>query len=543
MEEPSRQTRSSEDSSLKNYRLIRNIGHGAFGKVKVAKHRLTGIKVAIKILNRKKMREKCMEEKVSREIKIGKLLKHPHIIRLYETIESMTNVYVVMEYAEHGDLFDYIVQNRRIREDEARKFFQQVAIPVSCIYLCMHQPFYLLYRNVLLPLNKLLIYLLGSFWKQIISGLEHCHKYRVVHRDLKPENLLLDSNGNVKIIDFGLSNIMHDGYFLKTSCGSTNYAAPEVISGKLYAGPEVDIWSCGVVLYVVLCGALPFDDESIPNLHDKIKSGVYTLPSHLTTEARDLIARMIVVDPLKRITIPEIRQHPWFLENLPNYLAAALPNIKHQTEKVDEEILEHMVALGFNREHLVQSLQKRIHDDATVSYYLLLDNNVSGTSIYRAELNNSAGPSSSAVPSGGFSVSVAKQLIEHQTTQSRSVGRWGLGFQFGLQPHHIMVEVLNALCQLNVCWKKTGHYNIKCMWSRGGQVQDLTKNCQHNGLHLGNEPATIQTNQVSQNTVKFELQLYKTCEENYLLDLLRLTGPQILFFDLCASFLARLPLF
>lgn len=502
MEEPSRRTRSSEDPSLKNYRLIRNIGHGAFGKVKVAKHRLTGIKVAIKILNRKKMREKCMEEKVSREIKIGKLLKHPHIIRLYETIESMTNVYVVMEYAEHGDLFDYIVQNRRIREDEARKFFQQ-----------------------------------------IISGLEHCHKYRVVHRDLKPENLLLDSNGNVKIIDFGLSNIMHDGYFLKTSCGSTNYAAPEVISGKLYAGPEVDIWSCGVVLYVVLCGALPFDDESIPNLHDKIKSGVYTLPSHLTTEARDLIARMIVVDPLKRITIPEIRQHPWFLENLPNYLAAALPNIKHQTEKVDEEILEHMVALGFNREHLVWSLQKRIHDDATVSYYLLLDNNVSGTSIYRAELNNSAGPSSSAVPSGGFSVSVAKPLIEHQTTQSRSVGRWGLGFQFGLQPHHIMVEVLNALCQLNVCWKKTGHYNIKCMWSRGGQVQDLTKNCQHNGLHLGNEPATIQTNQVSQNTVKFELQLYKTCEENYLLDLLRLTGPQILFFDLCASFLARLPLF
>ncbi|XP_010030257.2 SNF1-related protein kinase catalytic subunit alpha KIN10 isoform X1 [Eucalyptus grandis] len=457
MEEPSRRTRSSEDPSLMNYRLIRNIGHGAFGKVKVATHRLTGTKVAIKILNRKKMREKCMEEKVSREIKIGKLLKHPHIIRLYETIESMANVYVVMEYAERGELFDYIVENRRIREDEARKFFQQ-----------------------------------------IISGLEYCHNCRVVHRDLKPENLLLDSNGNVKIIDFGLSNIMRDGCLLKTSCGSTNYAAPEVLSGKLYSGPEVDIWSCGVVLYVVLCGTLPFDDESIPNLYNKIKSGVYTLPSHLTTGSRDLIARMIVVDPLRRLTIPEIRQHPWFLENLPNYLAAALPIIEHQTEKVDEEILERTVALGFNRDHLVQSLQNGIQDDATVSYYLLLDNNVSGTSVYGAELDNNA---------------------------------------FGLQPHQIMVGILNALCQLNVCWKKIRHYNVKSMWSRGGQVQDLTKSCQHDGLRLGNEPATIQTNQVSQNTVKFELELYKTCEENYLLDLLRLTGLQILIIDLCASFL------
>ncbi|XP_056175085.1 SNF1-related protein kinase catalytic subunit alpha KIN10-like [Syzygium oleosum] len=502
MEQPFRRTRSSEDPSLKNYWLIRNIGHGAFGKVKVAKHRLTGIKVAIKILNRHKMREKRMEEKVGREIKIGKLLEHPYIIRLYEIIETMTDVYVVMEYAERGELFDYIVENRRIREDEARKFFQQ-----------------------------------------IISGLEYCHKYRVVHRDLKPENLLLDSNGNVKIADFGLSNIMRDGYFLKTSCGSPNYAAPEVISGKLYAGPEVDVWSCGIILYVLLCGALPFDDESLPNLYNKVKSGVYTFPSHLTSGARDLIERMIVVDPLKRITIPEIRQHPWFLANLPYYLAAALPDITHHTKKVDEEILDRTVTLGFNRNHVVQSLQNRIQDDATVSYYLLLDNYISGNNVYGAELDNSAGLISSAVHSGGFSVSVAQQLIEHQTTQSPSVGRWGLGFQFGLQPHHIMVEVLNALRQLNVCWKKIGHYNIKCMWSQGGQVQDLTKNCQHNGLHLGNEPATIQTNEVSQNTVKFELQLYKTCEENYLLDLQRLTGPQVLFIDLCASFLARLQLF
>ncbi|GJM94972.1 hypothetical protein PR202_ga11660 [Eleusine coracana subsp. coracana] len=137
---------------------------------------------------------------------------------------------------------------------------------------------------------------------QIISGVEYCHRNMVVHRDLKPENLLLDSKWNIKIADFGLSNVMRDGHFLKTSCGSPNYAAPEVISGKLYAGPEVDVWSCGVILYALLCGTLPFDDENIPNLFKKIKGGIYTLPSHLSGAARDLIPRMLVVDPMKRIT-------------------------------------------------------------------------------------------------------------------------------------------------------------------------------------------------------------------------------------------------
>jgi len=171
-----------------------------------------------------------------------------------------------------------------------------------------------------------------------------------------PLQLLLDARHNIKIADFGLSNVMRDGHFLKTSCGSPNYAAPEVISGaphslharpstrsahtvvppwlftsphlsrpslagKLYAGPEVDVWSCGVILYALLCGSLPFDDENIPNLFKKIKGGIYTLPTHLSPGARDLIPRMLLVDPLKRITIPEIRQHPWFTFSLPRYLA------------------------------------------------------------------------------------------------------------------------------------------------------------------------------------------------------------------------------
>lgn len=159
------------------------------------------------------------------------------------------------------------------------------------------------------------------FFQQILSGVEYCHRNMVVHRDLKPENILLDARHHVKIADFGLSNVMKDGHFLKTSCGSPNYAAPEVISGKLYAGPEVDVWSCGVILYALLCGSLPFDDENIPNLFRKIKNGIYSLPHTLSPGARDLIPKMLLVNPMKRITVAEIRQHQWFITHLPRYLA------------------------------------------------------------------------------------------------------------------------------------------------------------------------------------------------------------------------------
>merc|ERR1711871_1503826 len=285
-----------------------------------------------------------MAEKVKREINILKLCTHPHIIRLYEVIDTPSDIFVIMEYVPEAELFDYIVSRGRLPADEARQFFHQ-----------------------------------------IVSGIEYCHHHRVVHRDLKPENLLLDADKNIKIADFGLSNMMCDGDFLRTSCGSPNYAAPEVISGHLYAGPEVDVWSCGVILYALLCGSLPFDDESIPNLFKKIKSGMYSLPTHLSQLARNLIPRMLEVDPMKRITIPEVRRHVWFQHKLPAYLALPPEAIESQERYIDDEIVQKVCALPLReatRENVIDSAHmetkegvhmSRARHDLKVAYELLLD--------------------------------------------------------------------------------------------------------------------------------------------------------------------------
>ncbi|CAH7671030.1 CAMK/CAMKL/AMPK protein kinase [Phakopsora pachyrhizi] len=283
-----REVGGGSSKSIGDFDIVKTLGHGSFGKVKLARHRLTRLNVAMKFLSKKKILTQEMRDRVKREIEYLSFLRHPHIIKLYDVIQDNTDIVMVIEYLK-GELFDYIVQVGRMPEQDARRFFQQ-----------------------------------------IICAVEYCHFHNIVHRDLKPENLLLDHNLNVKIADFGLSNIMRDGDFLKTSCGSPNYAAPEVISGKLYAGPEIDIWSCGVILFVMLCGRLPFDDDHIPMLFKKINSGLYSLPPHLSTGSRHLLSRMLVVDVNKRITIPEIRKLEWFNQDLPDYIkqpSSQVPNL------------------------------------------------------------------------------------------------------------------------------------------------------------------------------------------------------------------------
>jgi 5'-AMP-activated protein kinase catalytic alpha subunit len=281
-----------------NYEIAKTIGKGSFGKVKKATFIPTGDTVAVKIINRQMLTNSTgMDAKIAREIKILKLFSHQNICRLYDVITTPTDILVVMEHIRGKELYDVIVERGKLSESDARYIFQQ-----------------------------------------IVCAIEYWHHYRVVHRDLKPENILLEPDLTVKVIDFGLANLMKDGVFLRTSCGSPNYAAPEVISGRLYVGPEIDVWSSGVILYALLCGCLPFDEETIPQLFKKIKAGEFRIPSHVSPEARDLIKRMLTVDPLERITIPQLRDHPWFAASLPRFLQFR-PSLFDNAHTVDRGLI------------------------------------------------------------------------------------------------------------------------------------------------------------------------------------------------------------
>lgn len=167
-----------------------------------------------------------------------------------------------MEYARGGELFEFIVNRKRVREKEAAKFLQQ-----------------------------------------ILSGVEYLHKLGICHRDLKPENLLMDDYNNIKIVDFGLSNMYVEGQCLKTACGSPCYAAPEMVAGKMYKGLPADVWSCGVILYAMVCGYLPFEDPKTNVLYKKILNCDYTIPEFVSADCRDLITRVLNTDPEKRLTL------------------------------------------------------------------------------------------------------------------------------------------------------------------------------------------------------------------------------------------------
>ncbi|QLG74908.1 hypothetical protein HG535_0H02350 [Zygotorulaspora mrakii] len=342
----------TDGSRIGNYQIVKTLGEGSFGKVKLAYHVTTGQKVALKIINKKVLAKSDMQGRIEREISYLRLLRHPHIIKLYGVIKSKDEIIMVIEYAGN-ELFDYIVQRDKMSEKEARRFFQQ-----------------------------------------IISAVEYCHRHKIVHRDLKPENLLLDEHLNVKIADFGLSNIMTDGNFLKTSCGSPNYAAPEVISGKLYAGPEVDVWSSGVILYVMLCRRLPFDDESIPVLFKNISNGVYTLPKFLSSGAANLIKKMLIVNPLNRISIHGIMEDEWFKVDLPDYLLP--PDFKKsidqeqdqvatthalKKEEIDDDLVNALSkTMGYERDEIYEALESS-KDNSTLNEirdaYLLIKENKS----------------------------------------------------------------------------------------------------------------------------------------------------------------------
>ncbi|CAK9303408.1 unnamed protein product [Gordionus sp. m RMFG-2023] len=282
--------------------LERTIGKGNFAVVKLGIHCVTKIKVAIKIIDKSRLDPDNLS-KIYREIQILKILRHPHIIRLYQVMETEKMIYLVMEYASGGEIFDHLVAHGRMSEKEARKKF-----------------------------------------RQIIVAVHYCHLHNIVHRDLKAENLLLDAGLNVKIADFGFSNFFLRDKLLTTWCGSPPYAAPELFLGREYFGPHVDIWSLGVLLYVLICGALPFDSSNLQTLRNRVLSGKIRIPFYMSTECEGLIKSMLVLDPHKRISLAKLVEHPW-LKGYPLKNGTACP-----VENQDYGMFRYLISENFDRE-------------------------------------------------------------------------------------------------------------------------------------------------------------------------------------------------
>ncbi|XP_051895952.1 serine/threonine-protein kinase SIK3 homolog isoform X2 [Pristis pectinata] len=319
------------------YEIERTIGKGNFAVVKLATHIVTKAKVAIKIVDKTQLEEENLK-KIFREVQIMKMLRHPHIIRLYQVMETERMIYLVTEYASGGEIFDHLVAHGRMAEKEARKKF-----------------------------------------KQIVAAVHFCHCRNIVHRDLKAENLLLDANLNIKIADFGFSNIFTPGQLLKTWCGSPPYAAPELFEGKEYDGPKVDIWSLGVVLYVLVCGALPFDGNTLQNLRARVLSGKFRIPFFMSTECEHLIRHMLVLDPSKRLSVEQICKHKWMKIGDPDpefdrlITESKQVKVEIKTEPLNEQVLMYMTELGLERERTLQSLKADAYDPFSAIYSLLCD--------------------------------------------------------------------------------------------------------------------------------------------------------------------------
>ncbi|XP_023188101.1 serine/threonine-protein kinase BRSK2-like isoform X5 [Xiphophorus maculatus] len=321
------------------YRLEKTLGKGQTGLVKLGLHCVTGQKVAIKIVNREKLSESVLM-KVEREIAILKLIEHPHVLKLHDVYENKKYLYLVLEHVSGGELFDYLVKKGRLTPKEARKFF-----------------------------------------RQIISALDFCHSHSICHRDLKPENLLLDEKNNIRIADFGMASLQVGDSLLETSCGSPHYACPEVIRGEKYDGRKADAWSCGVILFALLVGALPFDDDNLRNLLEKVKLGVFHMPHFIPPDCQNLLRGMIEVDAAKRLTLEQIQKHTWYLagKNEPEPEQPVPRKVSIRTlgapEEIDPDVLESMHSLGCfrDKDKLTKDLLSEDDNQEKMIYFLLLD--------------------------------------------------------------------------------------------------------------------------------------------------------------------------
>nr|XP_025725052.1 MAP/microtubule affinity-regulating kinase 3 isoform X3 [Callorhinus ursinus] len=338
---------ADEQPHIGNYRLLKTIGKGNFAKVKLARHILTGREVAIKIIDKTQLNPTSLQ-KLFREVRIMKILNHPNIVKLFEVIETDKTLYLIMEYASGGEVFDYLVAHGRMKEKEARAKF-----------------------------------------RQIVSAVQYCHQKRIVHRDLKAENLLLDADMNIKIADFGFSNEFTVGSKLDTFCGSPPYAAPELFQGKKYDGPEVDVWSLGVILYTLVSGSLPFDGQNLKELRERVLRGKYRIPFYMSTDCENLLKRFLVLNPIKRGTLEQIMKDRWI--NAGHEEDELKPFVEPELDISDQKRIDIMVGMGYSQEEIQESLSKMKYDEITATYLLL--GRKSSEVRPSSDLNNSTGQS------------------------------------------------------------------------------------------------------------------------------------------------------
>ncbi|KAM8898373.1 serine/threonine-protein kinase MARK2 isoform 6-T6 [Spinachia spinachia] len=321
-------TTSDDQPHIGNYRLLKTIGKGNFAKVKLARHVLTGKEVAVKIIDKTQLNSSSLQ-KLFREVRIMKMLNHPNIVKLFEVIETEKTLYLVMEYASGGEVFDYLVAHGRMKEKEARAKF-----------------------------------------RQIVSAVQYCHQKCIVHRDLKAENLLLDADMNIKIADFGFSNEFTLGNKLDTFCGSPPYAAPELFQGKKYDGPEVDVWSLGVILYTLVSGSLPFDGQNLKELRERVLRGKYRIPFYMSTDCENLLKKFLILNPSKRGSLEQqIMRDRWM--NVGHEEEELKPYIEPQPDYKDPRRTDIMLTMGFSQEEIQDSLVNQKYNDVMAAYLLL----------------------------------------------------------------------------------------------------------------------------------------------------------------------------
>ncbi|XP_051991063.1 serine/threonine-protein kinase MARK2 isoform X6 [Xyrauchen texanus] len=318
---------AEEQPQIGNYRLLKTIGKGNFAKVKLARHVLTGKEVAVKIIDKTQLNSSSLQ-KLLREVRIMKLLNHPNIVKLFEVIETEKTLYLIMEYASGGEVFDYLVAHGRMKEKEARAKF-----------------------------------------RQIVSAVQYCHQKCIVHRDLKAENLLLDADMNIKIADFGFSNEFTVGNKLDTFCGSPPYAAPELFQGKKYDGPEVDVWSLGVILYTLVSGSLPFDGQNLKELRERVLKGKYRIPFYMSTDCENLLKKFLILNPTKRGSLEQIMKDRWM--NVGHEDDEMKPYIEPQPDYKDPRRSDIMLQMGFLQEEIQNSLINQKYDEIMATYLLL----------------------------------------------------------------------------------------------------------------------------------------------------------------------------